>query len=199
MPGIFRGFTAAPPRPQTGYTPARRVRLRGVRLLNPAAALLTASLCGCTLSLFGCGSSTSSLHTVTVERAIASSILAQRQLYATVSCPSKVPQKAGFAFTCTAHLNIGTYPVSVTETNNSGHVRYQNRTTLVTLDVAGVQRAIAQSILSQRGLHSTVTCPAEVIQKAGITFTCVATVNGRRYPFAVTEVDDHGHVRYVGH
>jgi hypothetical protein len=37
-----------------------------------------------------------------------------------------------------------------------------------------------------------------VIQKAGIVFTCTATVAGRSYPFAVTEVDDHGHVRYVG-
>ena len=34
-----------------------------------------------------------------------------------------------------------------------------------------------------------MTCPPEVIQKAGIAFTCTATVNGRQYPFAVTEVE----------
>jgi hypothetical protein len=149
-------------------------------------------------SLPGCGSSTPTLNTVAVKRAIAESILTQHHLYATVSCPSKVPRKAGFAFTCTASLNVGTYPVLVTETNGSGHVRYENRAPLVSLDVAGVERTIRQSIRSQRGLDSTVSCPAEVIQKTGIVFTCMATVDGRGYPFTVTEVNGDGHVRYVG-
>jgi hypothetical protein len=176
MADILRGFTAAP----------RRARVLGL----PAVLLA--------LSSSACGSSTHALDTVTVERAIANSILAQRQLYAMVSCPSDVPRKAGVVFTCEAHLDVGTYPVSVTETNNDGHVRYRNQTPLAVLDVAGVERAIRQSILSQRSLRSTVTCPPQVIQETGIAFTCVATVDGRRYPFAVTEVDGHGHVRYVG-
>ncbi len=134
-----------------------------------------------------------------MEHAIAASILTQRHLYATVRCPSKVPRKAGLVFTCTASLNVGTYPVSVTETNNSGHFRYQNQAPLVTLNIAGVEQAIRQSISSQRRLSSTVTCPAEVIQKAGIVFTCTAMVHGQSYPFEVTEVDDSGHVRYIGH
>ncbi len=133
-----------------------------------------------------------------MERAVAASILTQHHLSATVSCPSKVPRRAGVVFTCTANLNVGTYPVSVTETNSSGHVEYQNQASLVTLNIAGVEQAIKQSISSQRHLNSTVTCPAEVIQKAGIVFTCTAVVNGRSSPFEVTEVDDKGHVRYVG-
>ena len=104
----------------------------------------------------------------------------------------------GFAFTCTAKLDVGAYPVSVSETNARGHVSYQNQAPLAVLDVARVERAISQSIRAQRALHSTVACPAEVIQRAGIAFTCTATVAGRGYPFAVTEVDDRGHVRYVG-
>jgi hypothetical protein len=133
-----------------------------------------------------------------VERAISSSILAQHHLHATVSCPSDVPRRAGYVFTCTASLDVGTYPVLVTETNSSGHVRYENRAPLAGLDTAGVERAISESIRGQRGLDSTVTCPAEVLQKAGIAFTCTAMVGGRLYPFAVTEVDGAGHVRYVG-
>lgn len=148
--------------------------------------------------LSGCGTSKPALKTVTVERAIAASILTQHRLYATVRCPPKVPKKAGTAFTCTASLNVGTYPVTVTETNDSGHVSYQDQAPLVALDIAKVQQAIGQSIGSQRHLGATVTCPAEVIQKAGIVFTCTATVNGKPYPFEVTETDNDGHVRYVG-
>jgi hypothetical protein len=150
------------------------------------------------LTVAGCGSSKPTLNTLAVERATEASILTERHLHATVLCPPRVPQKAGFAFTCTATLDVGTYPVLVTETNGSGHVRYQNQAPLVVLDIARVEQAIRRSILSQRHLHSTVICPREVIQKADIAFTCTATVNGRRYPFTVTEVDGKGHVRYVG-
>jgi hypothetical protein len=162
------------------------------RLPGLAAAILA------TYSLTSCGSSTPTLNTGAVERAVAQSILTQRHLYATVGCPSKVPRKAGLVFTCTASLNVGTYPVLVTETNDRGHVRYQNQAPLIILNIARVEGAIRQSILSQRHLQSTVTCPAEVIQRAGIAFTCTATVSGQQYPFAVTEVDGNGHVRYVG-
>jgi hypothetical protein len=165
--------------------------LRRTRLYGLAIAVLVPSLAGC-------GKSAPTLNTVTVERAVAASILAQHHLYATVSCPSKVPQKAGYAFICTASLNVGTYPVSVTEINSRGHVEYQNQAPLSTLDIAKVEQAIKQSISSQRHLNSTVTCPVEVIQKKGIVFTCTAVVNGQSYPFEVTEVDDNGHVRYVG-
>ncbi len=149
-------------------------------------------------SISACGSSAPTLSVVPVERAIAASILAQHRLHATVRCPANPPLKAGLVFACTAKLDVGAYPVLVTETNARGHVQYQNEAPLVVLDIARVERAIAQSIRAQRGPRSTVACPAEVIQKAGIVFTCTATVAGRSYPFAVTEVDDNGHVRYVG-
>lgn len=148
--------------------------------------------------LSGCGTSKPALKTVTVERAIAASILAQHHLYATVRCPPTVPKKAGTVFTCTASLDVGTYPVTVTETNDSGHFSYQDQAPLVALNIAKVEQAIKQSISSQRHLSATVTCPAEVIQKAGIVSTCTATVNGKPYPFEVTETDNDGHVRYIG-
>jgi hypothetical protein len=157
-----------------------------------AAAVLVAPL------LSGCGSSAPTLNTVTEERAIAASILTQHHLYAAVRCPSKPPRKAGFTFTCTAKFDVGTYPVTVTETNGRGHVVYQDQEPLTTLDIAKVEQSITQSIRSQRRLSSAVSCPAEVLQKAGIVFTCTATVAGRGYPFAVTEVDGDGHVRYIG-
>lgn len=150
------------------------------------------------LSSYGCGRSAQTLSTAPVERAIAQSILAQRHVHTRVDCPSTVQRKAGFIFKCTARLNVGTYPVLVTETNGDGHVRYENASRLAVLDSAKVQRAIGRSILSQRHLQSTVTCPREILQQAGVEFTCTATVGGRAYPFAVTEIDADGHVRYLG-
>jgi hypothetical protein len=161
-------------------------------LALPAAFLLVASL------LCGCGASAPALDTVTVERAIATSILTQHHLYTTVRCPSRVPRRAGFAFTCTASLNVGTYRVAATETNDRGHVEYRGQTSLVTLKISSVEQAIRQSISTQRHLGSTVTCPSEVLQRAGIVFTCTALARGRSYPFEVTEIDGDGHVRYIG-
>jgi len=155
-----------------------------------AAAVLLASC------LSGCGSSSLKLKTGAIEHAIAHSIRVEHGLRATVRCPSAVPRKVGSVFTCTASLEVGTYPVLVTETNGRGHVRYQNLTPLITLDIATVERGITLSILHQRHLHSTVTCPTEVLQEAGVAFTCTAAVNGQSYPFSVTEVDNSGHVRY---
>jgi hypothetical protein len=148
--------------------------------------------------LVACGSSTPTLNIVAVERAVAQSILTERHIYATVGCPAKVPQRAGHVFTCTANLTVGTYPVTVTEIDGSGHVRYANSAPLVILDISGVQDAIKRSIHVQRHLDAKVSCLAEVLQKAGIVFTCSATVGARGYPFTVTEIDDNGHVRYVG-
>jgi len=148
--------------------------------------------------LSACASSTPALNTGKVERAIAASVLSEHRLHATVACPSKVPAEAGHTFTCAALLSAGTYPITVTEVDASGRVRYENPAPLATLDIARVEGAIRQSILSQRHLRSVVACPGEVLQQAGVAFTCDATVARRAYRFAVTEVDGNGHVRYVG-
>jgi hypothetical protein len=67
-----------------------------------------------------------------------------------------------------------------------------------TLNTGVVERAIEASIRSQRHLDSTVTCPSGVARRAGVAFTCRAAVDGWIYPFAVTELDNRGRVRYVG-
>ena len=67
----------------------------------------------------------------------------------------------------------------------------------VILNTDKVERAIESSIQTQRHLDSTVSCPVNIIQKAGVTFICQATVQGRLFPVDVTEVDGNGHVTYV--
>src|SRR5436305_11816444 len=70
------------------------------------------------------------------------------------------------------------------------------------LNTARVALAIQQSILSQRHIHATVTCPPRVLQKKGRTFTCVATTYTKvgHHPvhttFTVFQKDSNGNVFY---
>lgn len=164
-----------------------------------AAAAMIAALLGLA-ALAGCGSSasTATLDTVKLERAIAGSILTGHHVYTLVSCPAHVPQRQGHRFVCTADLSVGSYPVYVTEVDGGGHVSYGDHARLSTLDTQRVEQSIAASIRAQRGLRARVVCPPEVLQQRGLEFTCTATVGNKRYPFAVTESDDDGHVHYVG-
>jgi Domain of unknown function (DUF4333) len=162
------------------------------------ACFLLAAISLGTPSLVGCGSNSSTMSTAQIEKAITRTILRQRNVQTTAHCPPKVQRKAGVEFTCTAKLEVGSYPIAVTETDSRGRTRFGNTAPLVILNVAKVQRAIESSILSQRHLKSSVTCPAQVLQQARLTFNCTATVNGKRYPFAVTETNSRGHVRYEG-
>jgi hypothetical protein len=163
------------------------------------AVMITATLLALA-ALAGCGSSasTATLDTVKLERAIAGSILTGHHVYTLVSCPTHVPQRQGHRFACSANLSVGSYPVYVTEVNGDGHVSYRDDAPLSTLDTQRVEQSIAASINTQRRLRARVACPSEVLQQRGLAFTCTAVVGNRRYPFAVTESDGDGHVRYVG-
>jgi hypothetical protein len=183
------------PAPAATAAPARTVHRRAHAARTTLAAAAAAAVLAALLS--GCGSS-AKLNTSTVEHAIAASILAQRHAHVTVACPSNVAQRAGVVFTCTANLQAGKYPVTVTQLNNIGYVRYRNPVPLLLLDTSRVENSIVNSIATQRRLHATVTCPHEVLQHTGVAFTCTATVKGVRYPFEVTQVDGRGNVRYVG-
>lgn len=73
------------------------------------------------------------------------------------------------------------------------------------LDTTRVARSIEQSILAERHLKSTVSCPTAVVQEQGRTFECVATVSSAKKPvkvtkttFVVTVKNDKGYVTYVG-
>jgi hypothetical protein len=169
------------------------------RVLRRRHALVVAATAALSPVLAACGSSENKLDTVTIERAIAQSILAQRHLYATVSCPTGIQRKAGRDFTCTARLDVGTYPVRVRQTDDKGHVRWSSAAPLVALNISAVKAGIRHSIRTQRHLAtSKIACPREVLQKAGVVFTCTVTVNGKAYRFTVTEIDGRGHVKYVG-
>ena len=65
------------------------------------------------------------------------------------------------------------------------------------LSTAQTKGAIEESILKERHLHATVTCPAEVVKEKGTTFQCLAvTSSGTRTTFHVIEVNSRGAVKY---
>lgn len=175
----MRGLGAAP----------RALRFTGLALVLLAAGCISA-----------CGSTARSLNSAKVDRAIAQSILKEHGLDATVSCPARVPQQRARVFTCTASFEVGSYPVTVTETDDAGNVRYGDEQPLVALNIAKVQHAIEISIAREKHVSARVSCPAEVLQQAGLHFRCTAVLAGatRRSEFDVQELDSAGHVRYVG-
>jgi hypothetical protein len=188
-----------------------RRRPRAARSTAAAGAvvlLAAAAGAGAAAALGGCGggeetsvspsAATAKISQVAVERAIATSILKQRHMYALVSCPAGIPQQKGRKFTCEAKLTVGTYPMYVTETDGNGHVRYGNKAPLVALNTGKVQEAIQASILAQRNLTAQVRCPSGVLQQKGLKFRCTAKVAGKAYPFEVVETDGNGNVKYVG-
>lgn len=139
-----------------------------------------------------------------MERSIASSFLKQQHVYTRVLCPSRIPQQKGHAFQCDASFDVGSYSVPVTETNGAGHVHWSTQAPVHLLKITNVSTAIRRSVLTQRGVRSTVSCPARVLQQKGLAFTCQAVVRSGTtkvkagtYPFRVTQADDAGHVTYV--
>jgi hypothetical protein len=65
------------------------------------------------------------------------------------------------------------------------------------LNTAKIERAIANSALTQRGKHVRVACPSRVIQRKGFVFHCTAYYGHSTTPFAVTELDGLGNVHYA--
>lgn len=155
------------------------------------------------VTLSGCGSSGSSgsyLNVRQTQKAVANEFLRRNRAPARVLCPSTIPRRGGYSFTCTASLAVGTAIVSVTENHGSEGLTYTSKHPLVLLKMPRVADAITDSIALRRHLAATVTCPAFVLQQEGLAFTCTASVKGqsRIYPFSVTEADRNGDVRLIG-
>jgi hypothetical protein len=148
--------------------------------------------------IVGCGGD-DNLMTANYARAIEQSVLQQHDQVVKAECPPEVPKEKGHTFTCTVHLDVGSYPVTVTEVDDDGSVKYGNPQPAVLLDVKNVERAIAEEIHKQRDLDSQVTCPKVVLQKAGLTFECKAAVEGgTETRFRVEQTDDAGNVSFTG-
>jgi hypothetical protein len=85
-----------------------------------------------TLMLAACGGGAATHPTTTsgrletgrVARAIVASILAQRNIHATVKCPSSEPLRKGWHFVCFATTSSGQTPFVVTEVDNRGSTTY---------------------------------------------------------------------------
>jgi hypothetical protein len=171
--------------------PGRRVGARAVAAVGLAALVATA-----------CGSSSppkvATMATAPVMRAIAQTIKRQHRISTVVVCPAHPKKKAGFRFTCLAKLAVGSYPVEVVETNSHGGVRFSNSTPLRLLNSHTVELAIQRAVHAQRRLKATVVCPAPILQKAGLVFTCTVRTKRGSSRFRVTEANSRGRVTFVG-
>ncbi len=72
------------------------------------------------------------------------------------------------------------------------------------LDLARVEKSIETSVLSEKHMHATISCPSYVEQRKGNNFTCyaigtVGTGNHKvafKTPFEVVQQNDKGYVYY---
>jgi hypothetical protein len=64
------------------------------------------------------------------------------------------------------------------------------------VDSAKVERAIADSVLAEHGIHSNVQCPTRIPQRAGEQFACGVRLDAGTYWVSATEVGGAGKVRY---
>lgn len=117
------------PRTVTRVRP-RRGAIVAISALACAALL---SACGGSSSSSTSSTSTTNLDTARVAKAIEASVLSQRHLKVTVTCPTTVPQVAGKTFSCTAigystknpSVVVTKTPFTVTVQNNKGYVTYK--------------------------------------------------------------------------
>ena len=143
----------------------------------------------------GCGG-TSTLHTAKIAQAIEATILTQYGVQTTVTCPTTVPEKAGYHFACVAGLTVGAYPMNVIEHGTDGRVSYTGAAPLQVLNSKAIETAIAAA-MRKHHLKATVSCPQPVLQASGLSFACTATYKKGAAVFTVTETDGDGHVQFV--
>lgn len=148
--------------------------------------------------LTGCGSSRATLDAHRVDGAVAYQILRTAHAPALVRCPGGLPTRAGYSFTCSASFEVGTAFVRVTETNDAGKLAFRSERPLARLNIARVELAIRASLDARHGgPKATVTCPAYVLEQAGLAFTCSAVLARpvRTVVVSVTELDGRGDFR----
>ena len=168
--------------------------MRGV--LRPARVAAAGVLVS--VAVAACGSSgPAKLDTATVARAIEQRILAQNGIATAVLCAAPPVMRVGATFRCSAKLAVGTYAVDVVAINAKGSFRYSSSGPLQVLDSVTVEHAIAGSIRRQLHLAAAVSCPAPVLQSAGVSFSCLATTKRGTHRFKVTQLDANGKVDIV--
>jgi len=80
--------------------------------------------------------------------------------------------------------------------SSSSNPTPESSTPSAILNTHRIELAIKQSILSERHIHATVTCPSVVPQQKSRNFACIATIGTTKTPFAVIQTDNSGHVTY---
>jgi hypothetical protein len=115
-----------------------------------------------------------------------------------IDTPINSPARRVFSLSATALVAVALLSACGSSSSSSS-----TEATGKKLEVARVEKSIEGSILQEKHMHATVSCPV-VEQKQGNTFTCIATgtvTKGKtqtpfRTPFTVEQVNDKGYVYY---
>jgi hypothetical protein len=116
------------------------------------------------------------------------------------SPPARLPTKRTFGSLAAA----GLVALALSACGSSASSSTQTKATALPTHLLNTKRvalAIEQSILSERRLHSKVTCPTVVPQQKGRSFTCVATTATHKRSvktvFTVFQKNGQGNVTYA--
>jgi Domain of unknown function (DUF4333) len=166
--------------------PLRIGAARGAGLVGLVAALAVA----------GCSSGETVLDVTKVKQDIAAAMAQKNHITTPVTCPQKkriAAIKKGRQFVCQAHLAVGSIAVTVTETNDKGHVNVR-WAPFAMIPTDRLKRLITTTIADRTGLHAAATCPQPALERKGLGFTCRAVVRGTSHTVDVTQTGDRGQV-----
>jgi hypothetical protein len=146
----------------------------------------------------------STINPQEVAAAITSSATSERHATPTVVCPAGVPLATGEQFYCVAEVGSQVTPFKVTETSDTGAVRYVgvSAKSVPVINAVKVARSIRESIRSERKITATVACPSGIPRQQGLQFVCTATTTAAQTKrpgvtdFVVTEQNSRGFVSY---
>ncbi|MCM2256267.1 MAG: DUF4333 domain-containing protein [Vicinamibacteria bacterium] len=112
-----------------------------------------------------------------------------------VTCPEQRETKAGDSFECTAEIDHGKVPVTVTQKDGDGTVSAELKQAI--LKVGELEKLIAGNIKESTGDDATVSCgPKFRPSTPNETFDCTAKTPDADVKIKVTVKDDQGNVRF---
>lgn len=113
-----------------------------------------------------------------------------------VTCPEERETKAGDSFECTAEIDHGKIPVTVTQKDGDGTVSAELKRAI--LKVGELEKLIAGNIKESTGDDATVDCgPKFRPSTPNETFDCTASTPDADLKIKVTVQDDQGNVRFA--
>ena len=130
-------------------------------------------LCGCKFEA-SCGNNDNLLNTRKGEKVLSQWLEKQSMPAESITCPGDIKMEEGTSFVCQAviaNANNTTIDIRVHQTSNTGDIRLEHATDILTAE--RVERGLAGQTLDQTGKTVRVDCGARVqLAEPGTKFRC---------------------------